>query len=118
MVNWLTYPGTTIVLPFVPTISKPCVTSALVTRNVTGLFAGTCTSAGWKANIIAINTTVAPCSSLVTPRLVKRGSFQTFVGSIVSTWLGGWKALPASPTVSVVRNATIRNPEAHIQIFS
>src|SRR5205823_14713229 len=108
------------VLPLVPTISKPCVTSALVTRNVTGRFAGTGTSAGWKANIIAISTTVArPLgSSTVTPRLVKRGSFQTLVGSIVSTWLGGCRALPATPTVIVVRNATIRNPDAHIQIFS
>src|SRR6266511_5932077 len=104
------------VLPLVPTISKPWVTSALVTRNVTGRFAGTWTSAGWNANIIAIKTTVALCSSTVAPRLAKRASFQTFVGSIVSMWLGGGSALPATPTVIVARKATIKNPDAHIQI--
>ena len=51
----------------VPTISKPWMTSTLVSRNVTGLPTGTCSSSGRNENVIATTVAVAPVAVSVTP---------------------------------------------------
>src|SRR5574341_1077932 len=104
------------VLALVPTISKPCTTSGLVSRKVTGVPAGTRISLGWNANIMAIAVTVTLPSGLVaTPRWVNRASLQTAVGSMVSMWLGGRVCSLTRPKTMVPKNSAQIAPALHIQ---
>jgi hypothetical protein len=75
---------------FVPATSNPWITSALVMRNVIGRFAGTSMGSGFHEYMPATTTTFTlPSGCVVTPGFENSGFSASFVGSIVSMWLGG-----------------------------
>src|SRR6516162_338499 len=102
--TWLTKPGTTIVLTFVPETKMPWITSGLAKRKVTSRSAGTTTHGGTKANCVATMRVVTwPFCSTRVPRL---GSVNSPVkcrvlGSIRSRFEGGLRCrASAANTVS------------------
>src|SRR5262249_52190796 len=88
----VTYPGTTIALTFVPWTMKPCTTSALARRNVTGLPAGTTRQFGINAYCCATTRTSAePPGGIRVPILAWENPppWSSEVESIASTGEGG-----------------------------
>src|SRR5271156_3113652 len=98
-----TKPGTTIVLTLVSGSRKPCTTSALVSRNFTGVSTGTLTQCGTKSYCSPMSRTVAePSGSIAVPRLLSTNSPPRWSvsGSITSTLLDGCNP-PATPVMTM-----------------
>src|SRR5258708_31703552 len=94
------------VFTFVSGSRKPCTTSALVRRNVTGVPAGNVTQRGTNSYCWATRRTVTdPWGPAAVPRLLSTNSPRrcSVVGSMTSTLLGGCIA-PAMPVATMTTN--------------